>query len=217
MKHRRRRSPAPALITLIALLAMLGVSAFGTVDRSAQYEPVPATTPAPAVAHTETVKLIPVVAQEAVKATPPEVELATEPVPSSEPESDPEPVIDEAELEMLACVIYGEAGGNACSDLARQYVGDVVLNRVADPRFPDTLEGVLLQAGQYGRFHWTGIVWPERAQYEVEAAAVARAYDTARALLSGEHSELYGAGYIWQAEFSQGTDVIYLDGIYFGR
>lgn len=205
MKHRRRRSPAPALITLIALLAMLGVGAFGTVDRLAQYESVPATFPAPAVAQAETVKLIPVMAQEAVKGTPPEAELT------------PEPVIDEAELEMLACVIYGEAGGNACSDLARQYVGDVVLNRVADSRFPDTLEGVLLQEGQYGRFHWTGIVWPERAQYEVEASAVARAYDTARALLSGEHSELYGAGYIWQAEFSQGTDVIYLDGIYFGR
>ena len=217
MKHRRRRSPAPALITLIALLAVLGVSAFGTVDRSAQNEPAPATTPAPAVAQAETVKLIPVMTQEAVKATPPEAELTPEPISSPEPEPDPEPVIDEAELEMLACVIYGEAGGNACSDLARRYVGDVVLNRVADPRFPDTLEEVLLQEGQYGRFHWTGIVWPERAQYEVEAAAVARAYDTARALLSGEHSDIYGAGYIWQAEFPQGTDVVYADGVYFGR
>ena len=139
------------------------------------------------------------------------------PLLSPELQPDPEPEIDENELEMLACVIYSEAGGDAYSDLARQYVGDVVLNRVADLRFPDTLEGVLLQEGQYGRFHWTGIVWPERAQYEVEAAAVARAYDVARALLSGEHSEIYGAGYIWQAEFSQGTDVIYLDGIYFGR
>lgn len=118
---------------------------------------------------------------------------------------------------MLACAIYCEAGGDACSDLCRYYVGDVILNRVNDPRFPDTIEGVLTQKSQYGRFYWTGIVWPERANYPGEAAAVARAYDTARALLSGERSELYGAGYIWQAEFTQGTDVIYLDGTYFGR
>lgn len=127
------------------------------------------------------------------------------------------PVPDETEVEMLACAIYCEAGGNACSDLCRYYAGDVILNRVDDPRYPDTLEGVLAEKGQYGRFYWTGIVWPERAQYAVEAAAVERAYQTARALLSGEHSELYGEGYIWQAEFKQGTDVIYLDGIYFGR
>ena len=135
-------------------------------------------------------------------------------------EAPAEPEINEpdpADVEMLACVIYTEAGGNACSDLCRYYVGDVVLNRVEDPRFPDTLEGVLLQKGQYGRFYWTGIVWPDRAYQTVEAAAVERAYETARALLSGEHTELYGAGYIWQAEFKQGKDIIYLDGLYFGR
>ena len=127
----------------------------------------------------------------------------------------PEP--DAAEVEMLACAIYGEAGGDECSDLCRAYVGDVILNRVDNPRFPDTMAEVLTAEGQYGRFHWTGIVWPERADKPGEAAAVARAYDTARALLSGEHSDIYGAGYIWQAEFEQGTDVIHLDGIYFGR
>ena len=138
--------------------------------------------------------------------------------PESEPIAVEEPAEpDEAEVEMLACGIYCEAGGDACSDLCRYYVGDVMLNRVNDPRFPDTLEGVLTGKGQYGRFYWTGIVWPELASNPGAAAAVARAYDTARALLRGEHSELYGAGYIWQAEFTQGTDVIYLDGLYFGR
>lgn len=68
------------------------------------------------------------------------------------------------DLEMLACVIYQEAGGDECSDECRIDVGDVVLNRVADSRFPDTLEGVLTQRGQYGRFSTTGIVWPERAK-----------------------------------------------------
>lgn len=120
-------------------------------------------------------------------------------------------------VEMLACVIYQEAGGDACSDLCRFMVGDVVLNRVADSRFPDTIEEVLTQRGQYGTFSKTGVVWPARASNPGEAAAVERAYDTARRLLSGEHSELYDAGYIWQAEFIQGKNVIEVDGTYFGR
>ena len=121
------------------------------------------------------------------------------------------------DLELLACVIYQEAGGDACSDLCRFMVGDVVLNRVADSRFPDTIEEVLTQRGQYGTFSKTGVVWPARAGNLGEAAAVERAYDTARRLLSGEHSELYDAGYIWQAEFIQGKDLIEVDGTYFGR
>lgn len=124
---------------------------------------------------------------------------------------------DEAEVELLACAIYCEAGGNACSDLCRYYVGDVVLNRMADPRFPGSMEEVLTAPGQYGTFSQTGIVWPSRASKPEEAAAVQRAYDTARDLLSGHHSDLYDQGYIWQAEFSQGKDVIYETGLYFGR
>ena len=147
---------------------------------------------------------------------------APEPTPEPTPElpeetEEPEPEIDEARLEMLACVIYQEAGGNACSDLSRYRAGDVVLTRELDSRFPDTLEEVLTQKGQFGEYYWTGIKWPARASAPEEAAAVQRAYDTARELLSGEHSDLWGLGYIWLAEFPQGTDVIYADGIYFGR
>lgn len=131
--------------------------------------------------------------------------------PAEEWEPDPERV------EMLACLIYQEAGGDACSDLCRMRVGDVALTRELDPRFPDTLEEVLLQPGQYGTFSRTGIVWPARASKPEEAAAVQRAYETAEKLLSGEHSDLWGLGYIWQAEFPQGTDVILDSGIYFGR
>ena len=127
------------------------------------------------------------------------------------------PIYSEDELEMLACAIYQEAGGNACSDLCRMYVGDVMLNRVNDPRFPNALYEVLTQEHQYGLFGKTGIIWPGRASDPNEAAAVERAYDTARALLEGEHSELYGAGYIYQDTQPRGKDVIYLDGEYFGR
>ena len=123
----------------------------------------------------------------------------------------------EEELEIFACAIYQEAGGDGCSDLCRMYVGDVILNRVDDPRFPSTLYEVLTQKHQYGLFWKTGIIWPSRASDPNEAAAVERAYDTARALLEGEHSELFGKGYIYQDTKPRGKDVIYLDGEYFGR
>ena len=37
----------------------------------------------------------------------------------------------DGEIEMLACAIYQEAGGDACCDLCRHRVGDVILNRPA--------------------------------------------------------------------------------------
>ena len=124
---------------------------------------------------------------------------------------------DPEEVEELAIVIYCEAGADAISDETRYMVGDVVLNRVADDRFPDSIHAVLAQKAQYGRFYWTGIVWPERAKNACEAHAVARAREIAYNLLTGTHSELFGGGYIWQAEFKQGKGSILRDGIYFGR
>lgn len=129
---------------------------------------------------------------------------------------EPEQTYSEEELEMLALVIYQEAGGDACSDETRLMVGNVVLNRVADDRFPDTIEEVLLQERQYGRLHWTGLVWPERASQSVEAHAVQRAYDCAERVLNGER--LLPDDVIWQAEFKQGTEVVaQQDGFYFCR
>ena len=93
----------------------------------------------------------------------------------------------------------------------------MVLNRVADERFPDTIQEVVLQEGQYGMLSSTGLVWPERADNPLEADALERAWQTAREVLKGRHSELYGAGYIWQAEFEQGTDHVYCCGICYGR
>jgi hypothetical protein len=120
----------------------------------------------------------------------------------------------EAELEAMALVIYQEAGGDACSDETRLMVGQVVMNRVADSRFPNTIEEVLLQKAQYGRLHWTGLVWPERAANEPEA--VERAYKCAEMVLNGE--KLLPDDCIWQAEFVQGKEVVAKSaGFYFCR
>lgn len=164
---------------------------------------------------------------ETTVATEPETEPETEPTePPTEPQPEPtEAVTDEVsvyenykrDVELLACVIYQEAGGDAVCDDCRYRVADVVMNRVADPRFPDNIHDVLTAKGQYGRFHWTGVVWPERASYDSEQHAVERAYDVAADIFDGNHSELYGQGYIWQAEFVQGTDVVYCCGHYYGK
>lgn len=139
------------------------------------------------------------------------------PVVEAVEEPTPEPValFTAEELEMLALVIYQEAGGDACSDSTRLMVGNVVMNRVADPRFPDTIEEVLLAKGQYGRLHWTGLVWPARAELPQEAHAVARAYECAERILSGER--YLPEDVIFQSEYIQGEIVAEQDGFYFCR
>ena len=121
----------------------------------------------------------------------------------------------------LAAVIYQEAGGDACSDETRRMVADVVMNRVFDERFPNTIREVLEDAPggalQYGRFALTGVCFPAAADAECEQHAVERAFRIANEVLDGEHSELFGEGYIWQAEFAQGSGCVWQDGICFGK
>ena len=126
-----------------------------------------------------------------------------------------EPSYTEQDLELLALVIYQEAGGDACSDETRLKVGAVVMNRVEDDRFPDTIEEVLLQERQFGRLHWTGLVWAERAELPQEARAVARAYAIAERVLEGER--VLPADVIYASEYVQGEIVDEADGFYFCR
>lgn len=140
-----------------------------------------------------------------------------EPVEETAPEEEPKLDHGFTELEMLAIVIFQEAGGGRSCDDCRRYVGDIVLNRMASSRYPDTMYEVLTQYRQYGRLYWTGIKWPDRASSEYEAKNVARAYRIAEELLSGNHSKVYGQGYVYQAEFEQGTDGFWCCGHFYGR
>lgn len=152
--------------------------------------------------------------------------LAVEPHPLSptnmlkvdiepEPTPEPEPAYTEEELELLALVIYQEAGGDACSDETRMRVGAVALNRVAHPGFPDTLYDVVTEKRAYGELYWTGPIWPKRASYECEAHAVARSYDIAKRVLEGER--VLPADVIFQSEYIMGEIVAQSDGMYFCR
>lgn len=218
----KRSEEAKTLVLLFAILVLAVVLFFRACSEQPATE-APEPVIHPPVEETPATQIKPMAAipaLEAWKAEPAEP-LEMEPIEPAPEEPDADDVPAEAEigpkeLEMLASVIYQEAGGGHISDETRYMVGDVVLNRIADTDFPDTMEEVLTQCRQYREFYWTGVKWPALAAYEPEA--VQRAYDTARDLLSGErHSELYGQGYVWQAEFPQGTDLIYLDGLYFGR
>ena len=53
------------------------------------------------------------------------------------------------ELYLLARVIYSEAGSEWLTEDFRLCVGEVVLNRVESPEFPDTIHDVVYQKGQY--------------------------------------------------------------------
>ncbi|HBV85206.1 MAG TPA: peptidoglycan-binding protein LysM [Desulfosporosinus sp.] len=56
-------------------------------------------------------------------------------------------LVSEEEVELLSRVIYGEARGE--DFLGQVAVGAVVLNRVNDPRFPNTIKGVIYQSGAF--------------------------------------------------------------------
>lgn len=55
------------------------------------------------------------------------------------------------EIKLLAAAMELENGCN--SDLCLLLTGSVILNRVAHPRYPNTIRGVLYQKGQYAE--WT--------------------------------------------------------------
>lgn len=153
---------------------------------------------------------------------PEPIQVETEPIEvPSEPPSEPEtaesiPEVDEYAVELLACAIYVEVGADYCCDECRRRVCDVILNRVESDLFPNTIYEVLTQPGQYSAFG-NGVYWPYQAEEPGNAEAVERAYRIAREVLEGNHSELYGNGYIWQAGFVQGSEGFYCCDVYYGK
>lgn len=160
----------------------------------------------------------PVETTEPVKPTAPKVTTTSKPAkPSSTATPDTPSNGKMSETEMLACVIYQEVGGSKHCDECRRRVADVVLNRVSDSRFPNTIEDVLTAKNQYGRFYYTGIKWADRHTWPGEKKAVERAWRIAKEVMAGNHSDIYGKGYVWQAGFTQGTSGFWCCGHYFAK
>ena len=144
------------------------------------------------------------------------VENIVETVEESLVHSDPIPdkTYTDEELDILALIVYQEAGGDNVSDDTRRLVAQVFLNRVNDSRFPDSFYEVATQERQYGRLYWTGIVWPDRASSQAEEHAVERAYKIAQEVLESDEP-ICPEGVIFQAEFIQGDIYAEQDGMYF--
>lgn len=97
------------------------------------------------------------------------------------------------ELYLLSHLINAEAGSDWCSDDLMRYVGSVALNRVQHEAFPDTLEEVIYQPGQYACL-WDGNFGKEPSE---------RAIRIAKELLEG--GSVLPVDVVFQAEFIQGS------------
>lgn len=101
--------------------------------------------------------------------------------------------IDSNDLYILSHIINAEAGDNNCSHELRIAVGSVVLNRVADPDFPDTIHDVVFDEGQYAPT-WDGSYEKIPSEDSIE---------TAKFLL--ENGSQIPANCVYQANFEQGS------------
>lgn len=86
------------------------------------------------------------------------------------------PAIDFEELWLLSKIIYAEAGCAWLSMDWKMSVGEVVLNRIASPEFPNTMREVLEQPGQY---------YGKNSGYFNNLKPAADCVEAARRLLSG--------------------------------
>lgn len=100
------------------------------------------------------------------------------------------------DLKLLAKLVFCEAGSDEISDEHQQLVAQVVINRVRDDRFPNTISEVIYQKGQYacvGNERWNSEEIPERC------------YSNALKALNGEVQA--PKNLIFQANFEQGTEI----------
>lgn len=100
------------------------------------------------------------------------------------------------DLMLLSKIIYAEAGSEWLSDEWKMSVGEVVLNRVASPEFPNTIEEVLAQPGQY---------YGSNSRYFNNLIPSVRCAQCAMRLLNGER--ILEPSVVFQANFRQGGGV----------
>lgn len=137
-----------------------------------------------------------------VKETAQEFETETVAEPSNsieeetqtELETEVETKYTEYDFELLARVIEAEAGGE--SDYHKLCVGTVVMNRVDSEKYPDTIEGVIYQPGQYQ------CVTNSHINKEPSKSS----YEAAESILDGRR--MFRSSVVYQAEFIQGSKVV---------
>lgn len=113
----------------------------------------------------------------------------------------------------IDAVISSVPGGENASDVTMLMVANVILNRVEDKRYPDTIDQVLCQPQQFSCFADTGIKWVGRAV--TDEAWKKRCCTAAERALNGERMLSYNVVYV--SSTAQGTVEAQLDGLYFCR
>ena len=73
--------------------------------------------------------------------------------------------IDSYSRQLLAEIVWHEAGSDWISQYNKAKVAAGVMNRVYDSRFPDTVYSVLTQRGQFSGY-WPGSCTPTQACYD---------------------------------------------------
>lgn len=98
---------------------------------------------------------------------------------------------------LIAKIIWAEAGSEWLDDEWKMCVGEVVLNRVASPEFPDTVKEVLEQPGQY---------YGANSRYFSSIIPTERCAVAAMRLFNGERV-INDPSVVFQANFRQGGGV----------
>lgn len=101
--------------------------------------------------------------------------------------------INDDEVYMLSHLIYAEGGDERYPDELRYYIGSVVLNRIKSKDFPNTMQEVIFQKGQY-QCTWIGTYYNEPSEKCIEIA---------KELL--QNGSKLPEGVVYQAEFRQGS------------
>ena len=106
------------------------------------------------------------------------------------------PKINFNDLFLVAKIITAEAGSSWLSEDWKMSVGEVLLNRVASPEFPNTIEECLYQTGQY--YSKNNTYFKKLLPWELETRLAWR-------LLSGER--IMEPSVVFQANFKQGSGI----------
>lgn len=109
------------------------------------------------------------------------------------------------ELELLARIIHCENSNEVDGEEACWKTGSVIINRINDPNYPDTLEGVLHQPGQYDclkmlyREEPTDIEWEVAAELLNSGSILPPKVTKAAEFVQGEvHSEEGNTKYCYE-------------------
>ena len=88
------------------------------------------------------------------------------------------PYVSEHEIELLARLVFAEAGNQDIT--GKRYIVDVVLNRIGSETFPNTIEEVIYQKGQFSTasYLYSSRIKPTEEDYQIVLEELENIYNT---------------------------------------